>query len=591
MIWLMQAALAQATDGAMPGLNAQLFRPSIDAPNMIWTDQSLLAPDGYTMGRAALHYVNDPLVYEGDDGERVDLVSGLWQLSLSAAHTRGPLRLGVDLPVYLRSNSALGGETGLGDVGLEARYTALDRQSAPVGLAALVRLGLATATVEAPLGSDTLSWELALVVDRELSDKTVLALNLGTRGLPAVKLENLEWDDQAFARLGLAHALSEDVGVSAELVGNFTYGAAKLPEGRPAELMLGGWKRTGGGLVVRGGLGTAVTQGIGAPRYRVVLGLGYEPAMDRDRDMDGLVDREDSCPDEAEDLDGYLDDDGCPEGTPVRVVVQDAAGQELTEPRWSLGGQSGLSGELIELDAGSWPLSVGGGDWQQQERSVEVPSGGEFTLTVELAAVPGSLRVNAVDGDGKTVDGSFWRAEGTDLPPHETGQLHELPPGEYTVLVIASGYKPARQTVTVTKESEQVVELQLETSRATVTGERIEISDRVYFETNQAVIKSESFSLLDEVSEVLQAHPELVLVRVEGHTDSDGPEKSNLDLSQRRAQAVVDYLISSGVDPERLLAEGYGEGMPVVPNSSPSNKARNRRVEFHVAARSDGPKP
>ena len=111
MTWLIQAALAQATDGEVPHLNAQLFRPSIDAPNMLWTDQSLMAPDGYTMGRATLHYVNDPLVYEGDDGERVDLVSGLWQLSLSAGHTRGPLRIGADVPVYLRSNERPGWAT------------------------------------------------------------------------------------------------------------------------------------------------------------------------------------------------------------------------------------------------------------------------------------------------------------------------------------------------------------------------------------------------------------------------------------------------------------------------------------------------
>ena len=591
MTWLIQAALAQATDGEVPHLNAQLFRPSIDAPNMLWTDQSLMAPDGYTMGRATLHYVNDPLVYEGDDGERVDLVSGLWQLSLSAGHTRGPLRIGADVPVYLRSNGVSGGETGLGDLGVEGRYTALDRERGPLGLAALLRLGLPTATVQAPLGSDTLSWELALVVDRELSDKTTLALNLGTRGLPQVKLENLDWDDQAFARLGLAHALDEHTGLSAELAGNFTYGAATLPEGRPSELRIGGWRRTSSGLVLRGGLGTAVTQGIGAPRYRVVLGLGYEPQVDRDRDLDGLVDREDDCPDQAEDLDGYLDLDGCAEATPVRVLVRDPAGAELAGAAWSLGGQSGTSGDLAELDSGSWPLAAGGGDWLPQDRLVDVPTGGEFTLMVELVPVPGSLRVNAVDDTGRPVEGSFWRAEGSSLPPHETGQLHELPPGEYTVLVIASGYKPARQTVTVTKETEQVIELQLEPSRATVKGERIEISDRVYFETNQSVIKTESFTLLDEVAEVLLAHPELLLVRVEGHTDGDGPENANLDLSQRRAQAVVDYLVASGVAPDRLLAEGYGEGVPVVPNSSPSNKARNRRVEFHVAARSDGPKP
>jgi outer membrane protein OmpA-like peptidoglycan-associated protein len=73
-------------------------------------------------------------------------------------------------------------------------------------------------------------------------------------------------------------------------------------------------------------------------------------------------------------------------------------------------------------------------------------------------------------------------------------------------------------------------------------------------------------------------------VRVEGHTDSDGKDEANLDLSDRRAKAVQRYLVDKGVAAGRLEAVGYGETRPVKPNTSKTNKEANRRVEFVIAA-------
>ena len=71
-----------------------------------------------------------------------------------------------------------------------------------------------------------------------------------------------------------------------------------------------------------------------------------------------------------------------------------------------------------------------------------------------------------------------------------------------------------------------------------------------------------------------------VKFEIGGHSDSDGDDASNLKLSQSRADAVRDKLILMGIDATRLTAKGYGESKPLVPNSSPENKANNRRVEF-----------
>ena len=85
---------------------------------------------------------------------------------------------------------------------------------------------------------------------------------------------------------------------------------------------------------------------------------------------------------------------------------------------------------------------------------------------------------------------------------------------------------------------------------------------------------------LREVARVLTVHPEIERMRVEGHTDDRSTEQYNLNLSQRRAEAVVDFLVEQGVARERLVAQGIGEGQPIADNKTASGRSKNRRVEF-----------
>jgi OOP family OmpA-OmpF porin len=105
----------------------------------------------------------------------------------------------------------------------------------------------------------------------------------------------------------------------------------------------------------------------------------------------------------------------------------------------------------------------------------------------------------------------------------------------------------------------------------------------IQFSTGSADIRDASKATLDEAIAVLAANPDGA-VEVGGHTDSDGGADANRELSQERAQAVVDYLVTGGVAPARLTAVGYGEDSPLVPNSSGDNKKKNRRIEFKVTA-------
>jgi outer membrane protein OmpA-like peptidoglycan-associated protein len=102
----------------------------------------------------------------------------------------------------------------------------------------------------------------------------------------------------------------------------------------------------------------------------------------------------------------------------------------------------------------------------------------------------------------------------------------------------------------------------------------------IYFDVNKDVVKPESYGTLKDIAQVLQENP-TVRVKIVGHTDSDGGNALNLDLSKRRGAAVKNELVKTfGIDASRLESDGMGATQPIAPNDTPANKAKNRRVEF-----------
>jgi flagellar motor protein MotB len=102
----------------------------------------------------------------------------------------------------------------------------------------------------------------------------------------------------------------------------------------------------------------------------------------------------------------------------------------------------------------------------------------------------------------------------------------------------------------------------------------------IYFDVNKDVVKPESYGTLKGIAAILNEAPD-VKVKIVGHTDSDGADDSNLDLSKRRSDAVKAELAKQfNVNADRLVTDGMGKTQPIAPNDSPSNKALNRRVEF-----------
>jgi outer membrane protein OmpA-like peptidoglycan-associated protein len=115
--------------------------------------------------------------------------------------------------------------------------------------------------------------------------------------------------------------------------------------------------------------------------------------------------------------------------------------------------------------------------------------------------------------------------------------------------------------------------------------DRIDILEKVQFAPGSARIRPRSFAMLDQVVSVLKTHPDVIRVEVEGHTDSTGSARLNTALSQARAESVVAYLATHGIERARLDARGFGPSRPLATNVTRTGREANRRVEFRVLER------
>lgn len=124
--------------------------------------------------------------------------------------------------------------------------------------------------------------------------------------------------------------------------------------------------------------------------------------------------------------------------------------------------------------------------------------------------------------------------------------------------------------------------------RVVLMPSRIRITEKIQFAYDSADIEQVSFSLLDEIAQVLVDNPQIAKVRIEGHTDKQGSAAYNRKLSKKRADAVRAYLVKKGVEGKRLVAEGYGPDRPIADGDDEAAHELNRRVEFTIVEQ--GPK-
>jgi outer membrane protein OmpA-like peptidoglycan-associated protein len=118
--------------------------------------------------------------------------------------------------------------------------------------------------------------------------------------------------------------------------------------------------------------------------------------------------------------------------------------------------------------------------------------------------------------------------------------------------------------------------------RVELREDKIEINEKIQFAHNASNIKDVSFSLLDEVADVIKKNPQIKKLSIEGHASAEGDANHNKKLSDARAKAVQAYLVGKGVEAGRLTAKGFGVEKPIASNDTDEGREKNRRVEFNI---------
>lgn len=131
------------------------------------------------------------------------------------------------------------------------------------------------------------------------------------------------------------------------------------------------------------------------------------------------------------------------------------------------------------------------------------------------------------------------------------------------------------------------IETEIPGAEVTRVGEGINVvfdeNSGVYFDTNKYDIKGQSATTLDKLAGILKEYPNTNIL-VEGHTDSSGSDAYNMTLSQKRAEAVTNYLVAQGLMGGRFTTKWYGETQPAADNSTAEGRAKNRRVSLAIVA-------
>ncbi|MBD3390515.1 MAG: OmpA family protein [Chitinivibrionales bacterium] len=248
---------------------------------------------------------------------------------------------------------------------------------------------------------------------------------------------------------------------------------------------------------------------------------------DPDNDKDGVVDLKDKCPNDAEDLDGFEDEDGCPDTDNDNDRVPDSLDQC----------------PLVPEDLDDFEDKDGCPDTDNDKDGIPDSVDHCLTLPEDKDGFQDNDGCPDVDNDLDEVPDSIDRCPDT--------------PGE-------------KDNEGCPKEKARAKEMKR--GRVILRG--------VNFKFGSAILTGDSYAILDRVYQSLVEWPE-IQIEIRGHTDSIGSRIANKRLSRKRAESVSNYLISKGISPERLRAEGMGEDEPIAENATAEGRAMNRRVELH----------
>jgi len=223
-------------------------------------------------------------------------------------------------------------------------------------------------------------------------------------------------------------------------------------------------------------------------------------------------------------------------------------------------------------------------EFQLQDTHTAKQAHGATASKITPTRTEAAMKLFVIDKDKGPVKGVVIFLTGPDKtkyyaePTDSEGYAEVLVPvgRRYDITYLSLGRREIAATVPVEDEPNQSVKLTLRYKRE--VPEKPFILAGVNFDTAKATIRPESFPRLDEVVEFM-VHKKSARVEISGHTDNVGNAKANKTLSDARAQACRNYIVSKGIDKKRLDAIGFGDERPIAPNDTDEGRQKNRRIE------------
>lgn len=576
---MMMAGAAWAQDADVKaedqdGVNMELFQPSIFGGKFIAIQDSATLTR-WSPGIAVIaDYANSLLTdLDSDDEPQFDYISQVWTIhAMAALGLWDWLSIGVDVPFHRSRKRDLDDlensiedvtvdgaqlETWdeVGDIRVEAKARILQQDPHGIGLALAPYILIPTEIENHFFGENRTTGGGSLIVDYDFGPVT-LGANGGYHARGRNKMLGTEIGDAFTYGLAVGDQYDSGFGWSLEGWGR-TYDVEDTDKLRATPIELTAtvsYQIPNHGPKVIAGGGPGVSQGVGAPEYRILGGLSY-----------------------------YYHRDDRPTVLTVRVVDIETgeslnANLSISNPAGVTTSHSAPSGEWSgEVERNTYQIQAVAAGYNADTKTIFAPKNADTNVEMRLTKAVDpttSVAITVIDKcTGNPVDANVTIGGMSSVT--SDGSLNAVvEPGTYSMTIEAPGYQK--------HTSEVLASPAMATPVAVRLIQKITLTDAVYFATGSDRILPKSYPTLDNVVEQVNAVCEYDYIEVQGHTDSAGGDDMNMKLSERRAASVRAYLVSKGVPGSKLQARGYGETQPIASNDTAEGMAQNRRVEFVI---------
>ena len=545
-------------------LDLSLFDPTPSTTGYRFQiEPATVGKNGDWVVAATASYAANPLVMRTTGSEHLT-ISQITSLELGAAYAfLDRFEAGLRMPLYSQDGdgSMLGvpspSGTARGDLVAHVRAqllkAALGEGSFAAGASAALTLPTATdaqfAGVDKPSGRVLGLVTLAPGVARK---RLTFTGNLGAILRSKTQVANIEQGSGVAWGAGMSVRLLDKLWTTGEVYGDYLFSARKPAPMATAENMLtaewllGLSYRPDPRVAVGVALGRGLTTGLGAPELRGVFALTYAPGseklapiypppppkIDGDEDADGIKDSKDKCPEDAEDKDGFQDDDGCPDLDNDNDAYTDSNDKCPLEPEDVDGFQDDDGCPDLDNDNDGIP-----------DAKDRCPNKSE-------------------DKDGFRDDDGC-----PEVDNDEDGIIDEED-------------KCPKEPETINGNADDDGCPDRGDALIIVTPSALDMLDTIQW--NGARLAPASKNLLAQVGATLRAHPEILRLKIVSHVNPSGNDKRDRELTEKRAIAIREWLITWGIVPTRLSGQGMGGSKPLVPATQKGAAQLNDRIELII---------